>query len=115
MGRIKREKIKIWDIPKTSNRRTLVDILAEIDYQAHEYHTKYLKALKTQHEIELFIGSLTNPLHRNILRLKYLDGRDWREVAEMLNFKSVSHLKEQRNKSLAKSEIRDDTGRQDVI
>ena len=74
------------DMPRASNKRTLEDVLAEIDARAQEYYDLHLDALKRQQEIEQFIQSLPE-LPQNILRLKYIEGKRWWQVEKEFNFK----------------------------
>ena len=74
------------DMPKTSNKRLLDDVIAELDSKAWKYHRTYLRALKQLSVTEEFIESLEEPLHQNILRLKYIEGLTWRDLAQELDY-----------------------------
>jgi len=80
------------DMPKSSNRRTLGDVVAESDERAQEYYNLHLLSLQALAKVERFIYSLPNPLHRNVLRLKYIEGFQWWRVAKELNYHE-SHIK----------------------
>jgi len=92
------------DMPKTSNRRTLSDIMAESDARAQEYYNLHLMSLQTLAKIERFINSLADPLHRNILRLKYIEGYQWWKVARELDYSSERYLRDMRDRILAGGE-----------
>jgi len=87
------------DMPKTSNRRLLSDVIEKLDSKAWEYYNCRLRALQQLDAIEEFIESLDNPLHQNILRLKYVQGYQWWKVARELNY-SERHVKDIRDKIL---------------
>lgn len=88
--KLEKEKISFNSIgdgmPKPSNKRTLGDVIAESDARSQEYYSLHLRALQALTRIERFIGTLSEPLHRNILRLKYIERWQWWRVARELNY-----------------------------
>lgn len=79
------------DMPRASNRRTLEDVVAEYDSMSQKFHNDHLRALNALEEIREFIEGLDNELYQNILRLKYIEGKKWWQVAKELNY-SREHL-----------------------
>ena len=97
------------DMPKTANKRTLVDAMAECDKVAQEYYKTHQKASQALVEVERFISSLNNPLHENIMQLKYVEGKPWWKVAKELNYSSERHLRDIHDKILEKNKIQPTT------
>jgi len=73
------------DMPKSSNKRTLADVVAESDARSQQYYYLHLQALKRLNLIELFVKRLDSALHRDIIRLKYIECKTWCEVGNELN------------------------------
>jgi len=103
------------DMPKSSNKRLLSDVIEEIDSIAWKYFNLRLQALAKQSAIEDFIESLENPLHENILRLKYIEGYPWWKVARELNYSSTRHLRNVRDEILTKSKTQPPTAPYDEV
>ena len=45
-----------------------------------------IDALKTCEIIETLIETLPNPYHQAILRMRYIEGLDWRTISEKVNY-----------------------------
>ena len=92
------------DMPKTSNPRTLEDVIAESDMLSHKYYNLHLEALKRAGDIEQFITKIDDVLTRNVLRLKYIEGYQWWKVAKELNG-TESNFRAIRDKILIQAQI----------
>ena len=92
---LEKEKLRLnsppHDMPKSTNKRTLEAVMAEYDVMCWKFHQKHLEALRVLKEIEDFIAGLDHVLHQNILRLKYVEGKKWWQVAEQLHY-SREHI-----------------------
>lgn len=77
---------QVNDMPGGGKIPTLEDIIIEIADLKEEYHRKYLETLRKCQEIENTIESLAEPLHRNIMRLKYIEGLAWWQVQAAVGY-----------------------------
>ena len=78
-------------IPKTSNKKLLDSVILELDELAEKYHQQYLQALKIHQQIEDYVASIENPLHQNIIEMRYIKNYTHRQIAEKANY-SVAQI-----------------------
>ena len=78
----------IEDMPKDGNcdNDRIGDLLGEIEELINIYIEKELKLIKQQIQIEKVIEKLDDPIDRNIIRLKYLNGHTWEKICVILNY-----------------------------
>ena len=74
----------ISDMPKcTSNSNdAITDLLAEIEDVTILYTEKYFKLFKKLKEIEKEFEKLENPLERIVLRMVYIERKNFEEIAK---------------------------------
>ena len=75
-------------MPKDGNgdNDRIGDLLGEIEELINIYIEKELKLIKQQIQIEKVIEKLDDPIDRNIIRLKYLNGHTWEKICVILNY-----------------------------
>lgn len=61
-------------------------ILVKIEELLELYMSKEIELLEQQLEIELVINTLSNPLERNVMRYRYLDGLKWERICVEVNY-----------------------------
>lgn len=61
-------------------------ILVKIEELLELYRSKEIELLDQQLEIELVINTLSNPLERNVMRYRYLDGLKWERICVEVNY-----------------------------
>lgn len=66
-----------------SSSMTAWDALIEAK---NRVEAKLLEYLKREAEVEAFIDSLDNKLHRQVLRYRYLEELDWETIGELTNY-----------------------------
>ena len=78
----------ISDMPKcTSNSNdAITDLLAEIEDVTILYTEKHLKLLKKLKEIEKELEKLENPLERIVLRMVYIERKNFEEIAKYISY-----------------------------
>ena len=78
----------INDMPKSCNMENdmIGNLLADIEDLINIYKEKELKLIKQQIQIEKAIEKLDDPIDRNIIRLKYLNGHTWEKICVILNY-----------------------------
>ena len=78
----------INDMPKSCNIENdmIGNLLADIEDLINIYKEKELNLIKQQIKIEKAISKLDDPIDRNIVRLKYLDGHTWEKICVILNY-----------------------------
>ena len=92
----------ISDMPRSSSENErLSTLLAEIEEVTELYNEKMSRLIKSQFKIENTIDILDDATERNLMRLKYLDGFTWEEVAVEMGY-SWQHIHRIHNKILKK-------------
>ena len=78
----------ISDMPKcTSNSNdAITDLLAEIEDVTILYTEKYFKLFKKLKEIEKEFEKLENPLERTVLRMVYIERKNFEEIAKYISY-----------------------------
>ena len=79
----------ITDMPRGSNsendRRGI--LLGEIEELINIYNEKQIRLIKQQIKIEEAISILDDPIDRNIMRLRYLEGMKWEKICVEVNYR----------------------------
>lgn len=77
----------ISDMPRgEAEQDRLGQLLIQIEELIDLYNEKFNKLFKQQVEIEKCIDKLEDPIDRNIMRLKYLEGYTWEKVCVELSY-----------------------------
>lgn len=74
--------------------KSIYDINREIDFELEniEYSSKRLEELKRKkEEIYSIIRQITNPLHKQILHKRYVQGKKWEDISEELAYE-LQHI-----------------------
>ena len=79
----------ITDMPRGSNSENdrLGILLGEIEELINIYNEKQIRLIKQQIEIEEAISILDDPIDRNIMRLRYLEGMKWEKICVEVNYR----------------------------
>ena len=79
----------ITDMPRGSNSENdrLGILLGEIEELINIYNEKQIRLIKKQIEIEEAISILDDPIDRNIMRLRYLEGMKWEKICVEVNYR----------------------------
>ena len=98
----------ISDMPKcTSNSNdAITDLLAEIEDVTILYTEKYLKLFKKLKEIEKEFEKLENPLERTVLRMVYIERKNFEEIAKYISYsyRTVRRLHKEGVKKITEAE-----------
>ena len=78
--------LAIDGMPKGSNQCDLSDYAAAIDHQLELLKKERLQRIRIYGEIEQQIRSMTDEEEREILRLRYIEGRKWEKVAAEMGY-----------------------------
>ena len=84
-------KASTHDMPKMSNKRLLDSVILELDVLAEKYYRQYLQSLRIRQQIEDYIASIEDPLHQNIISMRYIEGLTYREIADRMHY-SITHI-----------------------
>ena len=79
----------ITDMPRGSNSENdrLGILLGEIEELINIYNEKQIRLIKQQIKIEEAISILDDPIDRNIMRLRYLEGMKWEKICVEVNYR----------------------------
>ena len=79
----------ITDMPRGSNSENdrLGILLGEIEELINIYNEKQIRLIKQQIKIEEAISILDDPIDRNIMRLRYLEGMKWEKICVKVNYR----------------------------
>ena len=79
----------ITDMPRGSNSENdrLGILLGEIEELLNIYNEKQIRLIKQQIKIEEAISILDDPIDRNIMRLRYLEGMKWEKICVEVNYR----------------------------
>ena len=70
----------------TGGGDAMTGIVAELVSLQEKYKAKLLQLARAQAEVEDLIGSLEDPVERQVLRCRYIEGLIWEEVCVKLNY-----------------------------
>lgn len=73
-------------MPKGSQQSDLSDYVVSMERQIGRLKRERLKKARTREQIDLAIRRMENPDERRVLRLRYLWGLKWEEVAVKMNY-----------------------------
>lgn len=73
-------------MPKGSQQSDLSDYMVLLDEQIDRLKQERLKKARTREQIDLAIRRMENPDEQRVLRLRYLWGLKWEEVAVKMNY-----------------------------
>ena len=71
--------------PRGGSGRSSVSVWDALIEAKDRVEAKLVESLKLEAAIEDFIDALDNPLHRELLRYRYLEGLSWEDVGEHIN------------------------------
>ena len=98
----------ISDMPKctSSSNDAITDLLAEIEDVTILYTEKYFKLFKKLKEIEKEFEKLENPLERIVLRMVYIDRKNFEEIAKYISYsyRTVRRLHKEGIKKITEAE-----------
>lgn len=84
----------ITDMPKGGqNRNQLEDAVCAIDELEQELSGQILESIAVRKEIAAAIDAVRNPVYRELLKRRYIDGDKWEKIAVEMNYcyKHVVH------------------------
>ena len=100
----KLDEIQNWRELATKTTRTFegdetettASLVAKIVDQDREVDRQIDKLVEIRQEIETLIHSLQDHRYRDVLQLRYINGKTWREVAEQLHYsdRNITYLHE---------------------
>lgn len=67
-------------MPKGSNQTDLSDYIAILDRMIENLKAERLRKVQRREEIERSIGQIKDDNEREVLRLRYIDGKKWEEI-----------------------------------
>ena len=73
-------------MPKGSQQSDLSDYIVLIDEQIERLKQERLKRLQVRDRIDMAIRHMEKPDEQRVLRLRYLQGLSWEEIAEKMNY-----------------------------
>lgn len=82
------------DMPKGGERRNkLEDAVCAMEELEDTLMVQILKAIAVRQEIAAAIEAVENPVYRELLKRRYIDGDKWESIAEEMNYcyKHVVH------------------------
>lgn len=78
---------KMDGMPRSGNTNGLDDVVAQIDRLERKANREREKALKTLDQIYDLIETLKNPRQKAVIKLHYIFGESWEEVAVSIGVK----------------------------
>lgn len=79
------QAVQITDMPKNHKQRDLSDLMPKFERLQNKIGDRIDKSITLRNEIEDSISSL-EPAERVLMRLRYIDGKDWDEIAVELHY-----------------------------
>ncbi len=77
----------ITDMPKGGqNRNQLEDAVCAIDELEQELSGQILESIAVRKEIAAAIEAVRNPVYRELLKRRYIDGDKWERIAVEMNY-----------------------------
>lgn len=93
-SRAERVTQRLSDMPKGGERRNkLEDAVCAMEELEDTLMVQILKAIAVRQEIAAAIEAVQNPVSRELLKRRYIDGDKWESIAEKMNYcyKHVVH------------------------
>lgn len=80
-------------MPRGSNQTDLSDYIAEIDAAIEDLKEERLEKIKIYREIEMRIRCMKDEDEQEVLRMRYIKGMKWEDIAEKMNYSYSGTLK----------------------
>lgn len=80
-------------MPRGSSQTDLSDYMAEIDAAIEDLKKERLKKIKIYREIEMRIRCMKDEDEQEVLRMRYIKGMKWEDIAEKMNYSYSGTLK----------------------
>ena len=80
-------------MPRGSSQTDLSDYMAEIDAAIEDLKEERLKKIKIYREIEMRIRCMKDEDEQEVLRMRYIKGTKWEDIAEKMNYSYSGTLK----------------------
>lgn len=82
--------VKYSDMPKGYKKSDLSDYIVELNKLYDQLEKKKLKRIRMCSEIVEKIEKMKDEREKNILNLRYICGKEWEEIAVLMNYSSRS-------------------------
>lgn len=80
-------------MPRGSSQTDLSDYIAEIDAAIEDLKKERLEKIKIYREIEMRIRCMKDEDEQEVLRMRYIKGTKWEDIAEKMNYSYSGTLK----------------------
>lgn len=80
-------------MPRGSSQTDLSDYMAEIDAAIEDLKKERMKKIKIYREIEMRIRCMKDEDEQEVLRMRYIKGMKWEDIAEKMNYSYSGTLK----------------------
>lgn len=80
-------------MPRGSSQTDLSDYIAEIDAAIEDLKEERLEKIKIYREIEMRICCMKDEDEQEVLRMRYIKGMKWEDIAEKMNYSYSGTLK----------------------
>lgn len=80
-------------MPRGSSQTDLSDYVAEIDAAIEDLKEERLEKIKIYREIEMRIRCMKDEDEQEVLRMRYIKGMKWEDIAEKMNYSYSGTLK----------------------
>lgn len=80
-------------MPRGSSQTDLSDYMAEIDAAIEDLKKERLEKIKIYREIEMRIRCMKDEDEQEVLRMRYIKGMKWEDIAEKMNYSYSGTLK----------------------
>lgn len=80
-------------MPRGSSQTDLSDYMAEIDAAIEDLKKERLEKIKIYREIEMRIRCMKDEDEQEVLRMRYIKGTKWEDIAEKMNYSYSGTLK----------------------
>lgn len=80
-------------MPRGSSQTDLSDYIAEIDAAIEDLKEERLEKIKIYREIEMRIRCMKDKDEQEVLRMRYIKGMKWEDIAEKMNYSYSGTLK----------------------
>lgn len=100
---------QISDMPRGGGQHGLDDAIARIIEYEEYVNREIARLCDLKTEIRDVIASVSNPVHRELLELRYINGYSWRRVAKAMHYSSdrIWHLHSDALKALSRQKKTD--------
>lgn len=83
---------KLSDMPKGGGHQTdISDLLVKIENMQKKIDAARVEAMRAKVEIEASIGEVEDPDEQRVLRMRYIEGKRWSDIAEKMHY-SYRHV-----------------------